>query len=153
MADEFRPFVIDVKRPWTLWILPIVAVLYFLAVILIHLLNYTIQGVTTEMLVLGGVGLFIVVMLIEIPFFFRRRAPKPKREPAAAPAPGAPASNGRVDDECLMTTESQQGLQVLEYSAPAKSRHVNTVYTKTYVPVSGAHVLRVETAVADAGDI
>ena len=155
MADE-RPFVITVRRTWTLWILPVIAVLYFLTVLLLNVLNYRIKGVSDEMLVLGGVGLFVLVILIELPFFLRRKspkAPKPaKKAKAAAPEPGTPATNG-WDDELLITSESQQGLQVLEYSTPAKSRNANAVYTKTYVPVSGAHVLRIETMAADQTEI
>lgn len=152
MADEFRPFVIKVRRRWLLWILPVLALLYFVAVIVLTVLDYRIKGVTTEMLVLTGVGLFILVMLIELPFLMRRsasRARKVKATPSAATAP----TNGRVDDELMTTEELQQGMLVLEYSAPAKSRNKNAVYTKTYVPVSTAHVLRIETAVADAADL
>jgi hypothetical protein len=155
MQDEFRPFVIEVRRRWTLWILPILAALYFLAVLLLEILDYRIKGVSTGMLALVGVGLFVLVMLIEIPFLFRRgapREPKPaKVKKAAAAAASAPA--GRGDDELLITEETQQGLQVLEYSNPAKSRSPNAVYTKTYVPVTKEHVMRIETAVADASDI
>ena len=152
MADENRPFVIGVKRRWLLAILPILAVLYFLTVVILNILDRRIEGVTNDMLVWGGVGFFILVMLIEIPFFLRRSRPKPKA--AAQPAPqGAQASNGHIDDEYLITEDRQQGLLVLEYSAPAKSKNVNVVYTKTYVPVSQAHVMRLETAVADAADI
>jgi hypothetical protein len=157
MADESRPFVINVKRRWLLAILPVLATIYFVAVIVLNILDYRIQGVTTDMLVLGGVGLFVLVMLIELPFFMRRSGPKrarPERARAAAPAATMDAgSNGHGDDEYLITEELQQGLQVLEYSAPAKSRNSNTVYTKTYVPVSQAHVVRVETAVADPTEI
>ena len=156
MADPDRPFVITVRRTWTLWILPVIAAIYFLAVLVLNALNYRIRGVTDEMLVLGGVGLFVLVILVELPFFLRRgapKAPKPaKAKKAAAPQPGSPATNG-WDDELLTTSESQQGLQVLEYSAPAKSRNANAVYTKTYVPVSGAHVLRIETLAADQTEI
>lgn len=155
MADEERPFVISVRRPWTLWILPVVAGLYFLGVLLLNMLGYHIEGVTTDMLVLGGVGLFALVILIQLPFLLRRRKkrqPKIKARPAPAAAAPASARNG-ADDELLITSESQQGLQVIEYSAPAKSRNANSVYTKTYVPVTGAHVLRVETLVADPADV
>ena len=155
MADESRPFVIEVKRRWLLAILPILATIYFIAVIVLNVADYDIQGVSDDLLVLGGVAFFVLVMLIELPFFLRRSAPKPARAkptPAAAPMRDV-SSNGSVDDEYVITEEQQQGLQVLEYSAPAKSRNVNVVYTKTYVPVSQAHVIRVETAVADAADI
>ena len=154
MADADRPFVITVRRQWTLWILPAIAAIYFLTIVLLNILNYRIQGVTDEMLVLGGVGLFVLVILIELPFFLRRRAPKAPK-PAKVKAGAAPmdASLNGWDDELLITTESQQGLQVLEYSAPAKSRNANAVYTKTYVPVSGAHVLRIETLAADSTEI
>lgn len=155
MAEEDRPFVITVRHTWTLWILPVIAAIYFLTIIVLNVLNYRIKGVTDEMLVLGGVGLFVLVILIELPFFLRRgrpKAPKPVKAKAVAPAPGTPATNG-WDDEILTTSESQQGLQVIEYSAPAKSRNANAVYTKTYVPVSGAHVLRIETLAADQTEI
>lgn len=151
MADEIRPFVIPVRRPWLLLILPTIAVLYFLAVILLNVLDYEIEGVSNEMLALGGVGLFALVILVELPFFMRRGSPRRAR---AAPAPTtAPLQATVWDDEYLGTSESQQGLQVLEYSSPAKSRNSNAVYTKTYVPVSGAHVLRIESLVADADDL
>lgn len=153
MADEDRPFVITVRRRWTLWILPILATLYFLAIVLLNVLDYSIKGVSMDMLVLGGVGLFVLVVVVELPFFMRRRRKKERPPPAAAASATAAASPGGWDDELLITPESQQGLQVIEYSAPAKSRNANSVYTKTYVPVSGAHVLRVETLVADPSDI
>lgn len=155
MTDEDRPFVITVRRTWTLWILPVIAALYFLAVLVLNVANYRIRGVTDEMLVLGGVGLFVLVILVELPFFLRRRrpkAPKPRKAKADAPAAASPEANG-WDDELLITSESQQGLQVLEYSAPAKSRNANSVYAKTYVPVSGAHVLRIETLAAEQHEI
>ena len=156
MADEDRPFVITVRRQWTLWILPAIAAIYFLAVLLLNVLNYRIKGVSDEMLVLGGLGLFVLVILVELPFFLRRRrpkAPKPAKVKASAASPAMDSSMNGWDDELMITTESQQGLQVLEYSAPAKSRNANAVYTKTYVPVSGAHVLRIETLAADSTEI
>ena len=156
MADEDRPFVITVRRQWTLWILPAIAAIYFLAIVLLNILNYRIKGVSDEMLVLGGLGLFVLVILVELPFFLRRRrpkAPKPAKVKASAAAAPMDASLNGWDDELMITTESQQGLQVLEYSAPAKSRNANAVYTKTYVPVSGAHVLRIETLAADSTEI
>jgi len=158
MADENRPFVIPVRRPWLLLILPIVALLYFLAVVILNVMNYRIRGVTNEMLALVGVGLFALVILIELPFLLRRRAPREEPdEPAAyAQSPAAVPYDGSRngwDDEILATGESQQGLSVLEYSSPAKSRNSNAVYTKTYVPVTPAHLLRVESLVADAHDL
>lgn len=154
MADEIRPFVIPVRRPWLLLILPTIAVLYFLAVVLLNVFDYEIQGVSNEMLALGGVGLFALVILVELPFFLRRRAPRaPRRARAAPEAASAPTQVVAWDDEYVSTAETQQGLQVLEYSSPAKSRNSNAVYTKTYVPVSGAHVLRIESLVADADDL
>lgn len=154
MADEDRPFVITVRRRWKLWILPSIAALYFLAVVILNVGNYRIRGVDMDLLVLAGVALFALVILIELPFFLRRR-PKRVRPPPAAPAAAAApeASRNGWDDELVTTGENQQGLQVVEYSAPAKSRNANSVYTKTYVPVSGAHVLRVETLVADPTDV
>lgn len=155
MADAERPFSITVRRQWTLWILPIVAAAYFLAVVVLNAMNYRIRGVSEEMLVLAGVGLFVLVILVELPFLKRRRAPRaPKAKAARTEATmGADSSRNGWDDELLTTSENQQGLLVVEYSAPAKSRNANAVYTKTYVPVTGAHVLRVETLVADQADI
>lgn len=152
MADESRPFVIEVKRRWLLAILPILATLYFVAVVLLTLLDYRIQGVTTDMLVFAGIGIFVLVMLIEFPFFLRRRRPKAPRARRAAKAAAQPETV-EWDDEYLATDEEQQGLRVLEYSAPAKSQNTNTVFTKTYVAVTSAHVMRIETAVADATEI
>ena len=158
MVDEDRPFVITVRRTWTLWILPIIATIYFVTVLVLNAANYRIRGVSEEMLVLGGVGLFVFVILFQLPFFLRRRRPKVKKAKRAAPA--APvatetpaASRNGWDDELVITGESQQGLQVVEYSAPAKSRHSNAVYAKTYVPVSGAHVLRIETLAAEQHEL
>lgn len=156
MADETRPFVIPVRRPWLLLLLPILAALYFVGVVVLNVLDYRIRGVTNEMLVLGGLAFFALVILIELPFFLRRRAPRePKAAPARAPPPAAaPLAGAAVwDDEIVTTSETQQGLRVLEYSSPAKSSNSNAVYTKTYVPVSGAHVLRVESLIADASDL
>lgn len=154
MADATRPFVIPVRRPWLLLILPAIALLYFLAVVLLNVFDYEVKGVTNEMLALSGVGLFALVIVVELPFLLRRRAKRAPRAKAPEPteAPMDASRNG-WDDELLATSESQQGLQVLEYSSPAKSRNSNAVYTKTYVPVSGAHVLRIESLVADASDL
>lgn len=156
MADEERPFLIDVRRRWTLWILPVLAAIYFIAVILLNVLDYTIDGIDMQTLVLAGVVLFVFVMLVQLPFFLRRRARRPEAPPPApapAAAPLAASSRNGWDDELVTTSESQQGLRVVEYSAPAKSRNRNAVFTKTYVPVSGAHVLRIETLAADASDL
>lgn len=157
MADETRPFVIPVRRPWLLLVLPILALLYFLAVVILNLMNYRIRGVSNQVLALVGVGLFALVILIELPFLLRRRVrdEEPDAPATVASAEAAPYESPRDgrDDELLTTGEKQQGLDVLEYSAPAKSRNSNAVYTKTYVPVTPEHVLRVESLVADAGDL
>lgn len=155
MADETQPFVIPVRRTWLLLILPILALLYFVGVVVLNILDYRIEGVSNEMLALGGVAFFGLVILVELPFFLRRSRPRAKKVKAApaAPAPAAPATRAPVDDEVVTTDETQQGLRVVEYSSPARSRNANAVYTKTYVPVSGAHVLRIESMVADASDL
>lgn len=154
MADEERPFLIQVRRRWKLWILPVIATLYFAAIITLAVMDYRIKGVPMSYLVLGGLAFFILVMIIELPFLWRKSAPRPKRVETAplSAAPEAASRNG-WDDEMLVTAETQQGMQVLEYSAPAKSRNRNAVYTKTYVPVTGAQVLRIESLVADAADL
>lgn len=152
---ESRQFVIPVRRRWTLWILPTIAILYFLAVIILVILGERVRGVDTEMLVLAGVGLFVLVFLIELPFLLRRRA---KIEEDAPPAyepmmAAAPAEMAERDDEVLVTDESQKGLRVLEYSRPAKTVNKGAVYAKTYVPVTKEFVLRVETLAADRTEV
>lgn len=154
MAEPSRPFLIPVRRRWTLWILPVLALVYFAVVVALAVLNYKVQGVTMEMLALGGVAFFALVILIELPFFLRRRV----REPRAEEAPEAPFAEPEgappaVDDEIVMTSETQQGMRVAEYSRPAKSRHPGAVYAKTYVPVTKDVVVRVETLVAEGADL
>lgn len=165
---ESREFVIRVRRPWTLWILPTIAFLYFLAIVLLAVMNQLPGGRDGQLLVLVGVGLFALVLLVQLPFLFTRRprataedadeggawapeeAPLAPAEPDVAPpvAPGAP-----VDDELVMTAETQKGLRVLEYSNPAKSAHKGAVYAKTYIPVTKEFVMRVETLAADRHEI
>lgn len=156
MADEARPFLISVRRRWLLWILPIIAALYFIAVLVLVIGDWRIRGVTNDMLVLGGLGLFALVILIELPFLIRRRAPrapKPKKEKPAKAVAVAEAAPSAWDDELVITSEAVQGMRVLEYSAPAKSANPHGVYTKTHVPVTQTDVVRVETLVAEQGDL
>ena len=156
MADEERPFLIPVRRRWLLWILPSIAALYFLVVILLNILDYTVEGVSNDVLVLTGVALFVLVILVELPFFLRRGAERPAEQapdPMALLDPSSSSSRNGWDDELIITNERQQGLLVVEYSSPAKSQHRNSVFTKTYVPVSGAHLLRIESLVADSSDL
>lgn len=161
MADTPRPFVIPVRNRWTLWILPTLALLYFVAVIVLASLGLEVEGVSNDVLVLGGVALFALVVLVEIPFLLRRRAPR-EEEPEAeaaealdpyAPPPAYAPAPPRVDDETLVTDETQQGYRVLEYSSPAKSRQRGAVFAKTYVPVTKEHVLRVETLAAEPHEV
>lgn len=149
---EPRQFLIPVKRRWTLWILPILAALYFVVVVILGVRNQRIQGVDLDMLALGGAAFFVLVVLIELPFFLKRRPKRAKPEPETpfAPAEAAPLAD---DDELLMTSESQQGMRVAEYSRPAKSRHPGAVYAKTYVPVTKDVVVRVETLIAEGADL
>lgn len=154
MEDE-RPFLIPVQRRWTLLILPILALLYFAFVVWLGVTRTSVRGVSTDVLVLAGLALFLLVAVIEIPFFLRRR---PKAEPAPErpewqDEPPEPAAAPLRDDERLATDETQQGLRVLEYSAPAKSRNRGAVYAKTYVPVTKEHVLRVETMAAEPHEL
>lgn len=152
MEDE-RPFLIPVKRRWTLLILPVLAVLYFVFVVWLGATRTTVRGVSMDVLVLSGLALFLLVALVEVPFFLRRR---PKAEPPAREwqdEPPEPMPATAWDDERVATDESQQGLRVLEYSAPAKSRNRGAVYAKTYVPVTKEHVLRVETMAAEPREL
>lgn len=156
---EAREFVIPVRRRWTLWILPTIAILYFIAVLALVMTDTRIKGVSTDWLVWGGVGLFVVVFLVELPFFLRRkvRLTPPPAEPSSwqdeAPEPQAAPTRASWDDELAATGETQQGMRVLEYSRPAKSRNKGAVYAKTYVPVTKEHVLRIETLAAERADL
>lgn len=155
MTDEPREFVIPVQRRWTLWILPTLAILYFLVVLALAVLRVEIRGLPTQYLVYGGVAFFLLVMVIQFPFFLRRRIRPEEPEPVLENEwQGEPAEPGMErDDEKLVTDETQQGLRVLEYSAPAKSRHRGAVYAKTYVPVAKEWVLRVENLAADVHEL
>ena len=107
-----------------------------------------------DLLVLSGLAVFLLVAIVEIPFFLRRRPPKaPEPEREWQDEPPEPPPTVAWDDEKLATDESQQGLRVLEYSAPAKSRNRGAVYAKTYVPVTKEHVLRIETMAAEPREL
>lgn len=153
MADEPREFVIHVEKPWKLWILPFIAILYFALILAMAIFRVEIRNVPTQTLVLIGVAFFVLVILIELPYFMRRRV-RTEEPPAPAPTQGAASPLGAAgDDEHVTTNESQQGLRVLEYSAPAKSRNRGAVYAKTYVPVTKEHVLRIENLAAEPSEI
>lgn len=141
------------RARWPLYILPVLALAYFVGVLVLIATDNHLKGVSNDALALAGVVVFLVVALIELPFLFRRREPRP--EPAGpAPAGDAIAApRARIDDEYLVTSEEQQGLKVLEYSTPAKSRHHGAVYTKAYVPVTKEHVLRIETLAAEGAEL
>jgi hypothetical protein len=160
MVDDPQPF--RIRRAWLPITLAVVCVLYFAGVLLLAATNREVTGVTSQQLALGGLALFVVTILVEIPFFMRRRSPRAAPEPAPmmedlqdepveAEAPRIAAQTW--DDEKRVTTEQQQGMTVLEYSRPAKSRHRGAVYTKAYVPVAKEWVLRIETLVAEGRDL
>src|SRR5688500_4292659 len=104
--DEPREFVIPVQRRWTLWILPTLAILYFLAVIAMAVLRIEIRGLPTQYLVYAGVAFFLLVIVIEFPFFLRRRVraeePEPLAENEWQAEPGEPMMER--DDEKLITS-------------------------------------------------
>lgn len=155
MEDE-RPFLIPVQRRWTLLILPILALLYFAFVAWLGATRTTVEGVSMDVLVLAGLAFFLLVAVIEVPFFLRRKpeaAPEPERDAWQDEPPEPLAAPTLRDDEKLTTDETQQGLRVLEYSAPAKSLNRGAVYAKTYVPVTKEHVLRVETLAAEQHEL
>lgn len=70
-----------------------------------------------------------------------RVAARPARAVKEAPA-------RRERHEMQVREESWQGMRVLEYSAPAKSRNRGAAYVSAYVPVTKEDVLRVETLAA-----
>lgn len=165
---EDREYVIHVRRPWALWILPILALLYFAFVVFLAATGQHVRGVPDEYLVWGGLALFVLVLIVEVPLLMRRRERAPAAEaseepdwtppettdeaPAFAPPPAAAPAEA-IDDELVTTSETQKGLQVLEYSRPAKSVNKGSVYAKAYVPVTKEFVLRVETLAADRTEV
>lgn len=157
MTDE-REFRIHVRRRWTLLILPTLAALYFVFLVVLGVARWRVRGVSNDVLALGGLAFFVLVILIELPFLLRRSGPRPpeaSRDEGWQDEPPEPPPSARldVDDERVSTDESQQGLRVIEYSSPAKSRNRGAVYTKTYVPVTKGHVLRIETIAALPADL
>lgn len=60
---------------------------------------------------------------------------------------------GKERYEVVVTGDTEQGLGVLEVSTPPKSENKGSVYTRTYVPVSKGHVLRIEDLAANLNDI
>lgn len=162
MTETVRPFVIPLRRRWGLLILPVLCLLYFAGVIALAVLELAVTGIPMDLLVLGGAGLFLLTVLVELPFFLRRRRPRARTLADAEPAydapdlqdePPEPRARLPADDELVVTSEQQQGLRVLEYSRPGKSRHRGAVYAKTYVPVTKEFVLRVETLAAEGRDL
>lgn len=162
MTENPRPFVIPLRRRWGLLILPVLCLLYFAAVVALVVMDLAVTGVPTRWLVMGGAALFLVTIVVEVPFFLRRRPRRAKAEEPdyvadlqdEPPEPDAPlAPRVKADDELVITSEQQQGLRVIEYSKPAKSRHRGAVFAKTYVPVTKEHVLRVETLAAEGRDL
>lgn len=160
MADDARPF--RMRTAWLPITLAVICVLYFAFVLWLVATNREVSGLSNTTLALLGIVLFVVTIVVQIPFFLRRPAPRAAPEPApmrddmqdepmATEAPRILADN--VDDERRITDEEKQGMKVLEYSRPAKSRHKGAVYTKDYVPVAKEWVLRVETLVADVADL
>ena len=155
MAD----FVIPLRRRWPLLVLAFLAVVYFVLVVALIATDNHLKGVSNDTLAFIGVGIFVVLALVMFLYALRRRGPGPapiaertlQDEPAEAIA-AAPKARYHAD-EYLVTPEAQQGLKVLEYSAPAKSRHHGAVYAKAYVPVTKEHVLRVETLAAEGAEI
>jgi len=164
MTDSEREYVIRVEKPWKLWILPAIAIAYFVVLLALVILRvafvingqqYLVQDIPG--LIWLGAGFFVLVLLVELPFFLRRRPPAPEPPPEERETDMATGALGSgivgLDDERMVTTEEQQGLRVLEYSAPAKSKNRGAVYAKTYVPVTKADVLRVETLAAEPTDL
>lgn len=160
MADE-RPF--RLRRAWPFWILLGVSLAAFAFLAWLVGSNSVVEGVPTSTLALVVSVLFVVTLLVAIPYFRRvpDDAPAPEAEPAPvqdyqdepAPLESAPSPREAWDDELRRTSEQQQGMSVLEYSSPAKSKHRGGVYTKAYVPVAKEYVLRVETLVAEGRDL
>lgn len=153
-----KRFLIPVQRRWKLLILPILALLYFAAVLLLAAFGYEVQGVTMEQLVLGGAAFFLVVLVLELPFVFKKKVRQepelveeepPVAEPVESFSEPETFTRPPSNDEMLVTSEVVKDLRVLEYSAPSKSLHSGAVYAKTMVPVTKEHVLRVETLAAE----
>lgn len=158
-------------RTWTLWLIPVVATLYFVWVLMVGLGNVRTPTVDIGTWVLLGLVIFGVLFVLELLLLVRRKEKDgaPAVEPADAgstiPAylpPGEAAANGsafappppreRADAEWIATSEMYRGLRVLEVSMPPKSRNKGGVYAKSYVAVGPDAVVRIEDLVADKAD-
>lgn len=170
-APRERRFLVNVERPWKLWIIPILALLYLVWIVLLVTASVE-TGVEDTVWVYAGLGLFAVLLLIELLLLFTRRAkkqkvaraapmvaerleePEPEVDPMARAILGTPAAARQrgPDAEIRATMDEHKGKRVLEVSIPPKSANKGAVYAKAYVPVDDAFVLRIEDLVAQRAE-
>lgn len=169
-AVRGRRFLIPVKRPWKLWVFILgLALVYLVWVLLVATRTVGSGPITDQDWVLGGLGLFALLIFLELLLLIPRRAKKAKAGEAAddgeawtpdetiyaPPAAGEVAaypepepSRDTAWGEYLLTSEELKGRSVLEVSMPPKSRNKGGVYSKAYVDIGSGYVIRIEDLVA-----
>lgn len=166
-----RRFVINVERPWKLWIIPVLALLYFVWIVLLVTAKVE-TGVEDVMWVYAGLGLFGFLFFIELLLLLTKKQkvkkvkvaaavpaerleePEPAMDPMTAAILRTPAASRQrgPDAEIRATSDEYKGKRVLEVSIPPKSSNKGAVYAKAYVPVDDSVVLRIEDLVAQRAD-
>ncbi|HVL88111.1 MAG TPA: hypothetical protein VM681_08945 [Candidatus Thermoplasmatota archaeon] len=131
----------------------VVATVYFLFVLAlgINLLAVPALQRTVSLadFVLAGSVLFMLIIVAFLVLLVRGRG----ASAAQAAISGAPTAvptvvRRRGDDEYVVTNDEFQGMRVLEYSHPPKSKNQGAIYAKALVPVTREYVLRVEEIIA-----
>lgn len=149
-------------RSWALWFIPVIATIAFVWILLVALGQVRTPSVPIATWATVGGVLFGVLLLLLILLMIPRRDRAAEELAAASEIPAetvvpyAPPprpTTTKIEAEFVATGEQWKGMRVLEVSLPPKSRNKGGVYAKSYVPITGELVLRVEDLVADRRDV
>ncbi|MBI4394117.1 MAG: hypothetical protein HY556_10045 [Euryarchaeota archaeon] len=145
-----KEFVVQVKTPLLLIILPVLALVVFLVVVGINsgiIDSRAIGNVPFETYVYGGTAVMAVLLVAEMILLLQRAAEPEAVETALEPIPLV----DKRDElgELVLTQDNHQGRQVVEYSRPPKSRNKGAIYVKTFIELDGKYVLRAEEMIAE----
>jgi hypothetical protein len=145
-----KEFVVQVKAPLILIVLPVIALVVFLTVVAINsgiIDARSIGNVPFETYVYGGSAVMAILLIAELILLLQRPAESEAVETAIEPIPLV----DKRDElgEIVLTQDTHQGRQVVEYSRPPKSRNKGAIYVKTFIELDGKHVLRAEEMIAE----
>lgn len=171
-----KEFIVKMSSPWTILLIPGVATLYVGLVVLMAIGKLSTFGLRLQEWVYGGLALLAILLFWgwlltlkrtpkvakapvqdesdELLEDLRHRVEEEEAQPvnvpirAPAPAPAASATH-----EIIVSGEEYKGRKVIEVSMPPKSAHRGGVYTKTYVPVDDALVVRIEDLVEEPEEL